>query len=261
MRGLYGKDITSLTSYDSDYNYDYRVKYLSENNKQQPKEIKGTPQFLDHKRHKTGNVMRIWLTLPPIGGLIFILKRLVANTHPNLSYLSKEDLLKSPDELYSRKNYDIIRIFKHSTDELEKDDALWNNFNKHLRKLGLYSLQSARKSFNTTATHLRISPDIRKTLLGQTDKSIQRSYNNYNDIRLVRDIQESHLQVMFSFQMIELFDKWVFKINELFGMFKDFHVGGGSKLVYSHHYKLLDEILKNDNTLIDNIPGWSEVIG
>ena len=44
-------------------------------------------------------------------------------------------------------------------------------------------------------------------------------------------------------------------------MFKDFHVGGGSKLVYSHHYQLLDKILKNDNTLIDNIPGWSEVIG
>ena len=108
---------------------------------------------------------------------------------------------------------------------------------------------------------MRISDDIRKTLLGQTDSSIQRSYNNYNDIRLVKAIQESHLQVMYSFQMIELFDKWVFKINELFGMFEDFHVGGGSKMVYSHHYKLLNEVLNNNNTLIDNIPGWSEVIG
>jgi hypothetical protein len=150
--------------------------------------------------------------------------------------------------------------YLHTTDELEKDDALWNNLNKHLRKLGLHSLQSARKSFNTTATHLRISDDIRKTLLGQTDGSIQRSYNNYNDIRLVRAIQESHLQVMNSFQMIELFDKWVFKINELFGMFFDFHVGGGSKLVYSHHFKLLDEILKNNKTLIDNIPGRNDII-
>ena len=56
----------SLTSYDSDYNYDYRVKYLSENNKQQPKEIKSTPQFLDHKRHKTGNVMRILKLYPSL---------------------------------------------------------------------------------------------------------------------------------------------------------------------------------------------------
>ena len=259
MRGLYGKDITSLTSYDSDYNYKYRMEYLSKNAHQEPMEIKGAPQFLDHKRHKTGNIMRIWVTLPPIGGLIFILKRLVANTHPNLSYLSREDLLKTPEELYSKKNYDIIKIFKHTTDELEKDDALWNNLNKHLRKLGLYSLQSARKSFNTTATHLRISDDIRKTLVGQTDSSIQRSYNNYNDIRLVRAIQESHLQVMNSFQMIELFDKWVFKINELFGMFFDFHVGGGSKLVYSHHYQLLDEILKNNKTIIDGIQGWNDI--
>ena len=98
-------------------------------------EKKVPPQFLDHKRHKTGNMMRIWLTLPPIGGLIFILKRLVANTHPNLSYLSREDLLKTPKELHSRKNYDIIKIFKHTTDELERDDALWNNLNKHLNRL------------------------------------------------------------------------------------------------------------------------------
>ena len=108
---------------------------------------------------------------------------------------------------------------------------------------------------------MRISDDIRKTLLGQTDSSIQRSYNNYNDIRLVRAIQESHLQVMNSFQMIELFDRWVFKINELFGIFEDFHVGGGSKMVYSHHHKSLNKILNNNNTLIDNIPGWSDVVG
>tara|TARA_B110000259_G_C13993017_1_gene393288 strand:+ start:209 stop:1744 length:1536 start_codon:yes stop_codon:yes gene_type:complete len=260
MRGLYGKDITSLTSYDSDYNYKYRIKYLSENAHQEPMEIKGAPQFIDHKRHKTGNMMRIWVTLPPIGGLIFILKRLVANTHPNLSYLSKEDLLKAPEELYSKKNYDIIKIFKHTTDELEKDDALWNNLNKHLRKLGLYSFQSARKSFNTTATHLRIPPDLRKTLLGQTDKSIQRSYNNYNDIRLVKDIQESHLQVMCSFKLVELFDKWVFKINELFGVFENFHVGGGSKLVYSHQYEFLKEFLNDNKTLIDNVDLWGEFL-
>lgn len=43
-------------------------------------------------------------------------------------------------------------------------------------------------------------------------------------------------------------------------MFFDFHVGGGSKLVYSHHFKLLDEILKNNKTLIDNIPRWNDII-
>jgi len=260
MRGLYGKDITSLTSFDSDYNYDYRIKYISQNAEQKPMEVKGSPQFLDHKRHKTKNIMRIWVTLPPIGGLIFILKRLVANTHPKVAYLSKDDLKKSYQELYNRKGYDIFRIFKHKSSDIKTDDAIWNNYNKHLKKLGLYSLQSARKSFNTTATHLRISPDLRRTLLGQTDNTIQRSYNNYNDVRLVRDIQESHLQVLYAFNMVELFDKWVFKINELFGQFIDFHVGAGSKTVYMHQYKLLNKMLENTHTLIDDIPGWTEII-
>lgn len=261
MRGFYGKDITSLTSYDSDYNYDYRIKYLNQNAEQEPMEIKGSPQFLDHKRHKTENVMRIWVTLPPIGGLIFILKRLVANTHPKVAYLSMDDLKKTPQELYAREGYDILRIFKHnSRTDIKVDDAIWNNYNKHLRKLGLHSFKSARKSFNTTATHLRISPDLRRTLLGQTDRGVQRSYVNYNDIRLVRDVQESHLQIMYSFKMVELFDKWVFKINELFGEFIDFHIGGGSKIVYSHQYKLLNEMLENTHTLVDNVPGWKNVL-
>lgn len=49
-------------------------------------------------------------------------------------------------------------------------------------------------------------------------------------------------------------------VLKLFDMFFDFHVGGGSKLVYSHHFKLLDEILKNNKTLIDNIPRWNDII-
>ena len=259
MRGLYGKDITSLSSFDSDYNYDYRIKYLSLNAEQEQIEIKGSPQFLDHKRHKTKNVMRIWVTLPPIGGLIFILKRLVANTHPKVSYLKKEDLIKSPVELYANENYDMLRIFNHNTEDIKTDNAIWNNYNKHLRKLGLFSLQSARKSFNTTATHLGISADFRRTLLGQTDTSIQRNYINYNDIRLVRKIQEAHLQVMHAFKMVELFDKWVFKINELFGKFINFHIGGGSNIVYPNQYNLLNKMLENNHTIIDNTLGWKEI--
>ena len=97
-----------------------------------------------------------------------------------------------------------------------------------------FSFQSARKSFNTTATYLRISDDIRRTLIGQTDQSVQRSYNNYNDIRLVKAIQESHLQILYEFRMIELFDKWIFKINDTLDLFHDYHVGAGSQKVYKH---------------------------
>ena len=261
MRGLYGKDITSLTAFNSDYNYSYRTNYLSQEAKQQPMTINGNPNFLDHKRHKTENIMRIWITLPPIGGLITVLQRLVALTHPHISYLSKEDLNKSGDELFKTiKNYDSMRIFKHSTENISVDDALWNNYNKHLRKLGLYSFQSARKSFNTTATYLRISDDIRRTLIGQTDQSVQRSYNNYNDIRLVKAIQESHLQILYEFRMIELFDKWIFKLNDTLDLFHDYHVGAGSQKVYKHQYEFLLGMLNVTKTLIDDKKGWKEIV-
>ena len=260
LRGFYGKDITSLTSFDSDYNYDYRAKYMSVKGVQKEKEIKGNPYFLDHHRHKTGNIMRLWITLPPIGGLIFILKRLVANTHPNLSYLSKDDLTKTSQELYETKNYDILKIFKHETEDYKRDDALWNNLNKHLKSLGLYSFESARKSFNTTATHLGIHQSITKTLVGQSDSSIQQHYNNYNDIRLVKSVQESHLRIMHSFKMIELFDRWVLKLDEIFGGFLDFRIGADSNIVYLHQHDFLKTILKSNLTLIENKPFWKDSI-
>ena len=131
--------------------------------------------------------------------------------------------------------------------------------NKHLKKLGLYSFESARKSFNTTATYLQIHPSITKTLVGHTDRTIQSHYNNYNDARLVKSVQEAHLQVLHPFKMIELFDKWVFKINELFGKFHDFHVGGGSTVVYKHQHLFLQDIMKNQSTIVDNMPAFKEI--
>jgi len=259
LRGCYGKDITTLTSFNSDFNYDYMVRYLNLQAEQKPVETKGSSHFIDHKRHKTKNVMRIWVTLPPIGGLIFILKRLVANTHPKIAYLSREDLLLKTNQLLGKKENDILRIFKHSSEDYKTDENFWNNMNKHLKKLGLYSFESARKSFNTTATYLQIHPSIIKTLVGHTDSTIQSHYNNYNDARLVKSVQEAHLQVLHSFKMIELFDKWVFKINELFDNFHDFHVGGGSNVVYNHQNLLLKDILKNQSTIIDNKPAFKEI--
>lgn len=131
--------------------------------------------------------------------------------------------------------------------------------NKHLKKLGLYSFESARKSFNTTATYLQIHPSITKTLVGHTDRTTQSHYNNYNDARLVKSVQEAHLQVLHSFKMIELFDKWVFKINELFDKFHDFHVGRVSTVAYKHQHLFLQEIMKNQSTIVDNTPDFKEI--
>jgi len=183
--------------------------------------------------------MRLWINLPPIGGLIYILRRLVAQTHPNLSYLSKEDLTKPYEELIKKKDYDELRVFRHdSKKDIKADDNLWNNFNKHLRKLDVYSFESARKSFNTTARILGIEEGIKKTLIAQTDHSIQRHYDNYNDPELVTKVQLAHLRIMHHFKIIELYELWLRKIEELFGaQNSDLYVGGSSDFVYRDQLK------------------------
>ena len=256
MRGLYAKDIVTLSSFNSDYNYNYRIKYLSANAKQERQIIPGSPEYLDHIRHKTGNIMRIWINLPPIGGLIFILKRLLAFSHPKVSYLSKKDIQEGVGIYTIKTDYDILKLFSHDPADTKVDAAIWNNFNKHLRKLGLYSFQSARKSFNTTALHLGIPADLRRELVAHTDSTIQRSYTNYNDVRLVKAVQEAHLEVLKSFKMIELFDAWVYKINELFGKYDDLHIGASSKIVYEEQKILLEDNLTANKTLIDDVQAW-----
>ena len=260
LRGFYGKDIVSLSSFNHDYNYKYRLDYLKANAVQSPQILKGSSHIIDHPRHKTKNMMRIWITLPPISSLIFVLKRLVAQTHPKVSYLTLEDLKLTHNNLLNKiKDYDELKIFKHNpVKDYRTDDALWNNLNKHLRKLGMHSFKSARKTFNTVATTEGIHPSVAKVLLGQTDLTIQKHYNNYNDIQLVKAVQEAHLRVMKSFNIIEMYDKWIFKIQELFGKFNGLEIGGGSKLVFDHQAKFLNsELLKSNETLIDNKDYWT----
>ena len=256
MRGLYAKDMVTLTSFDSDYNYDYRIKYLSANAQQERQIIHGSPEYIDHKRHKTGNIMRIWVTLPPIGSLIFILKRLVPFTHPHVSYLSIEDIMQGTGIYSSKPNYDILRIFKHDPEQTKVDQAIWNNFNKRLKNLGLFSFKSARKSFNTTALHLGIPADLRRELLGHTDSTIQGNYTNYNDTRLVKAVQEAHIEILKSFKMVDLYDAWVYKINELFDKFDDMHIGASSDIVYGEQKILLEDMLNSNKTLIDDVQEW-----
>ena len=69
----------------------------------------------------------------------------------------------------------------------------------------------------------------------------------------MKAVQEAHLRVMKSFNIIEMYDKWIFKIQELFGKFNGLEIGGGSKLVFDHQAKFLNsELLKSNETLIVN---------
>ena len=259
LRGMYGKDIVSLSANQRDYNYDYFITHQKDGSSKD-QIIRGNPYFLDHKRHKTGNMMRIWINLPPIGGLIYILRRLVAQTHPNLSYLTYEDLSKPYNELIQKPGYDELKIFRHNSKiDIKADENLWNNLNKHLRKLDVYSFESARKSFNTTAEILNIPRGIKKTLVAHTDHTIQRHYNNYNHPELVAQVQLAHLRIMHNFKIIELYALWLNKIEKIFGpQNSELYVCESSDFVYREQLARLEGILKIDRTKITKEPFWVE---
>ena len=73
MRGVYGKDIVSLSANQRDFNYQYYITHQKDGSTKDQM-ARGNPYFLDHRRHKTGNMMRLWINLPPIGGLIYVLR-------------------------------------------------------------------------------------------------------------------------------------------------------------------------------------------
>lgn len=257
LRGMYGKDIVSLSANQRDFNYRHYITHQKDGSTQDQM-VRGNPYFLDHRRHKTGNMMRLWINLPPIGGLIYVLRRLVAQTHPNLAYLTVDDLSKPYQELIQKPDYDELKIFRHDSKvDIKADENLWNNLNKHLRKLDVYSFESARKSFSTTARYLGIEEGIKKQLIGQTDHSIQRHYDNYNDPKLVAKIQTAHLKVMHHFKMVDLYDLWLQQIDKLFGFdSQDLYVGGNSDIVYKDQFARLPEVLKIDRVQVTKQPSW-----
>lgn len=131
--------------------------------------------------------------------------------------------------------------------------------NKHLRKLDVYSFESARKSFNTIAEILNIPQGIQNTLVAHTDHTIQRHYNNYNHPDLVAQVQLAHLRIMHNFNIIELYELWLNKIEKLFGpQNTDLYVGESSDFVYREQLARLEGILKIDRTKISKDPFWVE---
>ena len=180
-----------------------------------------------------------------MGGLIQILRMLTANTHPKHSYISMSDLQDPSGKLLQKMEEDLLKIFTHDPrKEINKDDAIWSNLNKHLKRVGLSSFESARKTYATTARKLNIPDGIKKRLMGQTDTSIQRHYDNYNDPELVCMMQEAHLQILNKFQMVELFDFWVSKLSVVMKKdFSDMLIGAPSNLVYTQQAQKLPEII------------------
>lgn len=189
--------------------------------------------------------MYIWYNLPPMGGLIYMLRILTAITHPKLSYLQVQDFKDPNGRLLEKSDNDLLRIFTHNPRiEIGRDNAIWNNLNKRLKDIGLSSFETARKTYATTARILGINDGIKMHLMGQTDDSIQRHYDNYNDPELVLKSQQAHLQIMHKFQMVELFDFWISKLSQVMKVdYTYIMVGSPSNLLYTQLAQKLPEII------------------
>ena len=53
--------------------------------------------------------------------------------------------------------------------------------------------------------------------------------------------------------------KFTFLKTRVCGKFHDFHVRGGSTVVYKHQRLLLNDIMKNQSTIVDNMPAFKEI--
>ena len=253
LRGMYAKDIVGLSAEKLDYNYNYKIKYLQTLN-EKPQEVRGNSDFYNHHRHKTKNYMKIWITLPPIGGLIYVLRRLIAFTHPKISYLSKEEVKLDYQKLIEKNDYDELKIFTNDLNEDYKTNtSLWNNLNKHLRKLELESFESARKTFNTIAQSLDISKSDREHLLGHTDNSSQSSYVNYSNPKVLFKVCSNHARILNEFDTIKLYDFWIIKLEELYKKDLKLIIGESSNLVYLERCRYLLSTIKGNTTEISQI--------
>ena len=75
------------------------------------------------------------------------------------------------------------------------------------------------KSLEDISTTIKIRRDegYTRTMLGQKDKSVSISYVDYDDPKLFAKLCLEHIKVLRAFDAIGIYNKWVKKIDEVFG--------------------------------------------
>lgn len=257
MRGMYPADINSLTSHNLDYNFADRIAHEKKESDSKIS-LLGNPHIYRHERHKTGFPMKILITLPPIRGLIGVLRFLVAASHSAVSFLSPEEASnpnynerlkgKSPDEV------DFLKLFKIDKKNNPKEfQTLWGTYSTALSRIEMPSFKTARKTFSTTARRLRIDEGYTRTMLGQKDNSISISYVDYDDPQLFGQLCLAHIEVLRAFDVISLYNTWLRKIDEVFGSDwseNELYLKGNPSFIYSSYIHALQPIIESNKTYI-----------
>ena len=166
--------------------------------------------------------MKILITLPPIRFLIGRLRFLLAASHPKSSFFTIADALNPNYEERIKdkdpKEVDFLKLFTITKETDPKTfSMIWGTYSSALSRVGMPSFKIARKTFSTTARRLGVDEGYTRTMLGQKDKSVSISYVDYDDPKLFAKLCLEHIKVLRAFDAIGIYNKWVKKIDEVFG--------------------------------------------
>ena len=200
--------------------------------------------------------MKIIITLPPIRNLIGMLRFLLVASHPNYSFLTYEDAINpNYDERIKGKDpkeVDFLKLFVINKNKNPKAfSTVWGTYSSALLRVGMPSFKIARKTFSTTARRLGIDEGYNRTMLGQKDKSVSISYVDYDDPQLFAKLCMAHIKVLSSFDTIGLYNKWVEKIDEIFGSNwaeSAFYIKESPDYIYSGFASALQKIIDSNNS-------------
>ena len=162
-----------------------------------------------HRRHK-GEYPMFMLMLPPIENLILFLRKLIAITHPHISFNDFEDLLRSEKDLIKLKeknDVDFLRIFAITNLGSPKlFDNTWRLFRKKAKDIGLPKFKEARKTFMSISDEIGIPDSYSRALMGQNDPTISRYYKDMSRPKIVGKLAYYHLAILLEFDTINLFN-------------------------------------------------------
>ena len=202
--------------------------------------------------------MKVLITLPPIKHLIAVLRYLVAGSHPNYSFLKPEEAMNpNYDERIKNKKpeeVDFLRLFTFDKKKNPKVfSTIWGTYSSSLLRIGMPSFKIARKTFSTTARRKQIDEGYVRTMLGQKDKSISISYVDYDDPQLFAQLCLAHIEVLWAFDIIQLYNAWLIKIDETIGSNwrkTDVFIKQKPDYIYSEIVRHLQPIIENSKTII-----------
>ena len=151
-------------------------------------------RYVNHKRHKTGELMQILYSCEPTEAILSSLRNTFRITHKNTP-----DRLPKPSENLQLLQYDYTDYRVHKN--------VWDVYAKRSTKLIGMPFKTARKTFETVALMLDVSQPVRYRLLGHVDQSIKRSYTNWEWDKLREKVDEAHIRVLEEFECTALWQE------------------------------------------------------